>query len=50
MGKGKHAWVTKGQKMNERFNEVWTCGWHSEAATMLVPTHRRSFFRCGQLQ
>jgi len=36
MGKGMHAWVTKGQKINERFNKVWTCGWHSEAATMLV--------------
>ena len=28
--------MTKGQKMNERLNEVRTCGWHSEAATMLV--------------
>ena len=36
MGKGMHARTTKGQEMNERFNEVWTCGWHSEAATMLV--------------
>ena len=36
MGKGLHAWMTKGQKLNERFNKVWTCGWHSEAATMLV--------------
>ena len=36
MGQGMHAWMTKGQKMNERLNEVRTCGWHSEAATMLV--------------
>ena len=36
MGKGLHAWMTKGQKLNARFNDVWTCGWHSESATMLV--------------
>ena len=31
-----HARTTEGQEMNERFNEVWTCGWQSEAATILV--------------
>ena len=31
-----HARTTKGQRINERFNEVLTCGWQSEAATMLV--------------
>ena len=36
MGEGMHAWITRGQKINERFKQVWTCAWQSEAATMLV--------------
>lgn len=35
-GKGLQAWMTNGKKLNERFNDVWTCSWHSEFATMLV--------------
>ena len=36
MGSVMQTWMSKGQELNARFNQVWTCGWHSEAATMLV--------------
>lgn len=36
MGKTLQTWATDGGKLNERFNDVWTCSSHSEYATLLV--------------
>ena len=36
MGKTLQTWATEGRKLNERFNEVWSCSSHSEYATLLV--------------
>jgi len=36
MGKTLQTWATEGRKLNERFNDVWTCSSHSEYATLLV--------------
>ena len=29
-------WATEGRKLNDRFNEAWTCSLHSKYATLLV--------------
>ena len=36
MGKTLQTWAIEGRKLNERFNEVWSCSSNSEYATLLV--------------
>tara|TARA_B100001093_G_scaffold292887_1_gene279522 strand:- start:316 stop:678 length:363 start_codon:yes stop_codon:yes gene_type:complete len=50
MGEDMHAWITRGQKINERCKKVDVCLAKRSSDHAGAPTHRKPLLRCIQLQ